>query len=105
MAGIPNDVLARLTADSDRLTAADQVLVRELVDALDAPTVAALRDFCVSGKKKAVVPARETIRRANTVAADHRAAEARGAGERALAAGKVAVLMVAGGKGSRMGFE
>src|SRR5262249_34674576 len=84
---------------------ADRALLRELADALDAPTVAALRDFCASGKKKAVVPARETIRRAKTVAADHRAAEARAARAQALAAGKGAGLMGGGGKGSRLGFE
>jgi UDP-N-acetylglucosamine/UDP-N-acetylgalactosamine diphosphorylase len=101
----PEHIREQLHAGSDRLHAGDRALLRELIDAMDEATVHALSEFCSSGKKKAAGPARETIRHAKTVAADHRAAEARAVGEQVLAAGKVGVLMVAGGRGTRLGFD
>ncbi|MFL5341373.1 MAG: UTP--glucose-1-phosphate uridylyltransferase [Gemmataceae bacterium] len=110
MAEIPDAIHARLRqhgeerilAEWQHLHAGDRALLLELLEVLDP---AILRPCYERGVKKGGVPPREQIRRAQTFAADERAAEARAAGESALRQSQVAALVVAGGKGTRLGFD
>ena len=110
MTEIPDPIQARLRqhgeerilTDWAHLRAADRELLLELLAVLD-PGV--LRPCYEQGLKKGAVPPRGEIRRARTFAATERAEEARAAGAAALGANQVAALVVAGGKGTRLGFD
>ncbi len=84
------------------LRAADQSSLLELLEVLDP---AVLRPCYEHGVRKHGVPPREQIRHACTFAANERTEQARGLGEAALCANKVAAVVVAGGKGTRLGFD
>src|SRR5438093_12417231 len=110
MAEVPDTIRARLRhcgeerilADWPHLRAADQSSLLELLEALDP---AVLRPCYEHGVRKHGVPPREHIRHACTFAANERAEEARLLGEAALRSNKVAAVVVAGGKGTRLGFD
>ncbi len=110
MTEVPNDLRQRLRqygqehtlAGWDRLTEAER---RELVDQLTRLDLEALRTLYAERDKVFAVPAPERIAPVPVIRLgdDPRAAQRRG--EDALARGEVAVLLVAGGQGSRLGFE
>ena len=109
MSTVPANVCRRLEqhdqghvlADWDRL---DDAQRRELLAQIDSVDIAGLR--AIWQKRDEPAPAPGTIEPAPVVGHDDpRLAKCRPLGEAALSRGEVAVLLVAGGQGSRLGFE
>jgi UDP-N-acetylglucosamine/UDP-N-acetylgalactosamine diphosphorylase len=109
MSTVPPDVRQRLEendqghvlADWDRL---DDAQRRELLAQIESVDIAGLRASWQ--KRDDPAPAPGTIEPAPVVAHDDpRLANCRPLGEASLSRGEVAVLLVAGGQGSRLGFE
>ena len=91
-----------LTFGWDRLSAAEQNELVAQLARINFPTVRALYE--VRDAPASALPARESIRPV-PVRSSAAPKEVRAAGEEALRRGEVAVLVVAGGQGSRLGFE
>ena len=89
-----------LTHGWERLTAAGRDALAAQLAAIDFPALSALH--AARDTPAAVLPPRERIR---PIPVQPETADARAAGEDALRRGEVAVLLVAGGQGSRLGFE
>jgi UDP-N-acetylglucosamine/UDP-N-acetylgalactosamine diphosphorylase len=110
MSHLPEDLTRRLKeygqehvlAGWDRLTAEEHAA---LVGQLQALDLAHLRRLYAERDRTFAVPAADRITPLRGVLPDADDPAARQVGERALAAGKVAALVVAGGQGSRLGFE
>jgi UDP-N-acetylglucosamine/UDP-N-acetylgalactosamine diphosphorylase len=77
----------------------------ELVGALSGVDLAHLDDLFRSREKTYQLPDRERIAPAPVADPEHIDAATRARGEDALRRGEVAVLLVAGGQGSRLGFD
>jgi UDP-N-acetylglucosamine/UDP-N-acetylgalactosamine diphosphorylase len=122
MTRIPNlnheELVARLkSADQehvlrfwDELSSADKQQLAEQIAAIDLNQIALLyrqdastRDWAALARQAAPPPAMRIADRQSGGRFDSR--KARQKGEAALAAGKVGVLLVAGGQGSRLGFD
>lgn len=78
---------------------------RQLVDQLKAIDLAELRRLHAQKEQAAAVPDPERIEPVPVVPLGEDDAKARQVGEEALRRGEVAVLLVAGGQGSRLGFD
>jgi UDP-N-acetylglucosamine/UDP-N-acetylgalactosamine diphosphorylase len=110
MSELPDDLRQRLreageqriVADWPALSEPDRALLTDLIRRLNFEQ---LKHFYAGGERKGQVPPREQIRPAPVLAAGENAEAARAAGEAALRAGEVAVVMVAGGRGTRLGFH
>jgi UDP-N-acetylglucosamine/UDP-N-acetylgalactosamine diphosphorylase len=111
MVSVPNELRQRLTQYGqehvltwwDELTDTQR---RGLLDQLQAVDLEQLRSLYAQRNEKSVLPTPDRITplpRVHVSAAD--ADQYRRMGEEALRKGEVAVLMVAGGQGSRLGFE
>jgi UDP-N-acetylglucosamine/UDP-N-acetylgalactosamine diphosphorylase len=107
MTDVPADILHRLRAHGqthvltgwERLTAPERAALLEQLATIDLAELIAL----ASAVEKAAVPADEIAPLPVQPAAA--TTSERAAGEEALARGEVAALVVAGGQGSRLGFE
>jgi UDP-N-acetylglucosamine/UDP-N-acetylgalactosamine diphosphorylase len=86
----------------DRLSEDEQVVLHEQLAALDLEH---LRKLFESRDKASFVPPPEKIKPIPVVRVGTDETEARRVGEEALRAGRVACVLVAGGQGSRLGFE
>jgi UDP-N-acetylglucosamine/UDP-N-acetylgalactosamine diphosphorylase len=110
MVTVPDDLRRRLkehgqehvVAFWDRLTDAER---RGLLDQLRAIDLDQLRRLYARRDEKFVVPAADRIVPAPVARLGEDTAELRRLGEDALRRGEVAVLIVAGGQGSRLGFH
>jgi len=89
-----------LTFGWERLTAAEREALVSQLAAIDFPSLNAL--YAERDTPAAVLPPRERI---SPIPVQPATADPRAAGEEALRRGAVAVLLVAGGQGSRLGFE
>ena len=110
MLPLPDEVSRRLHQfDQDHVVASwdrlDDVQRRDLLAQIESVDLAGLRALHANRDRPADVSA-GAIDPVPTIAHDDpRAAERRALGESALSRGEVAVLLVAGGQGSRLGFE
>ena len=101
----------RLAARLARLSGVDEARLREQVEALDIDLVGRLVGGLVEDDAHAglgrVEPlaAQDVIPLPRTEADREREREARRAGEEALRAGRVAAVLLAGGQGTRLGFD
>jgi len=110
MIAVPDDLRQRLQkygqehvlAGWDRLSDEER---RGLFDQLRRLDLRQLRELYARRDHSFAVPPPERIRPVPVIPADADAAEARRQGEEALRRGEVAVLLVAGGQGSRLGFD
>jgi UDP-N-acetylglucosamine/UDP-N-acetylgalactosamine diphosphorylase len=110
MTAVPDDLRQRLQthgqehvlAGWDRLSDEER---RGLFDQLRRLDLRQLRELYARRDHSFAVPPPERIRPVPVIPADADAAEARRQGEEALRRGEVAVLLVAGGQGSRLGFD
>ncbi len=110
MVKVPVDILQQL-----RKTGQEHVLAwwdqlpegerRELVDQLKGIHFDQLRNLFNQRECAVSLPASEKIQPVPAIRMGSAASEARQIGEEALRNGEVAVLMVAGGQGSRLGFD
>src|SRR5262245_26441408 len=110
MTALPSDIRERLRAAGEERIVADWLALSEpdralLLDLVLRLNFEALRHFYASGERKGHVPPRERIGCAPIQSADENASTAGAAGETALRNGEVAVVMVAGGRGTRLGFH
>jgi UDP-N-acetylglucosamine/UDP-N-acetylgalactosamine diphosphorylase len=109
MLNVPDDLRRRLQkhgqehvlAGWDRLSDEER---RGLLDQLRGLDLAQLQTLYANRDHSFAVPPPERIRPVPVIPADA-SAEVRRCGEEALRAGEVAVLLVAGGQGSRLGFD
>src|SRR5262245_49950793 len=107
---VPDDLRERLTAHGqghvlaawDRLAAEDRAHLAGQLQALDFDLLARLYE---RRDEAYPVPAEHRIGPLPTVLPDEPDLESRQIGEDALEAGEVAALVVAGGQGSRLGFD
>jgi UDP-N-acetylglucosamine/UDP-N-acetylgalactosamine diphosphorylase len=110
MSAVPDDLRQRLRdsgqehvlAGWDRLS--DEAR-QGLLDQLHGLDLAQLRELYARRDHSFAVPAPERIHPVPVISPDADISEARRLGEEALRRGQVAVLLVAGGQGSRLGFE
>ncbi len=110
MLAIPDDLHQRLhqfgqehlLAFWDRLTDAER---RELLDQVGRLNLSQLRVLYDNRDHSFVVPTADRIQPVPVIPLDADASEDRHLGEEALRRGEVAVLLVAGGQGSRLGFD
>jgi UDP-N-acetylglucosamine/UDP-N-acetylgalactosamine diphosphorylase len=89
-------------ADWSRLDSKER---RALLDQLSAIDCALIHRLYESRHKPAVLPPRQAIEPLPVLAPEKETPEARACGEATLARGEVAVLIVAGGQGTRLGFD
>jgi UDP-N-acetylglucosamine/UDP-N-acetylgalactosamine diphosphorylase len=78
---------------------------RELMEQLQGLDLAQLRQLYEKRDAAIAVPSSDRIAPVPVIGIDGNASEARRRGENALKKGEVAVILVAGGQGSRLGFE
>jgi UDP-N-acetylglucosamine/UDP-N-acetylgalactosamine diphosphorylase len=110
MIAVPDDLRQRLQkygqehvlAGWDRLSDDER---RGLLDQLRGLNLDQLRTLYANRSDSFAVPPPERIRPVPVIGSDADTTEARRLGEEALRAGEVAVLLVAGGQGSRLGFD
>jgi UDP-N-acetylglucosamine/UDP-N-acetylgalactosamine diphosphorylase len=110
MVSVPDDLRQRLQAFGQEhvLTGWDRLSDEErrgLLDQLRGLDLGQLRALYANRDHSFAVPPPERIRPVPVIRADEDTAEARRVGEEALRRGEVAVLLVAGGQGSRLGFD
>src|SRR5262249_33189820 len=89
-------------ADWNRLDSRER---HALLDQLSAIDCALIHRLYESRNKPAALPARQAIEPIPVLAPEAETSEARLRGEAAIARGEVAVLIVAGGQGTRLGFD
>jgi UDP-N-acetylglucosamine/UDP-N-acetylgalactosamine diphosphorylase len=100
-----------LAAALDRLDGPARERLREQIEALDLDLIGRLVDDLVGGEaagglgRVEPLAAEDVIRLPRGEADRARRREAREAGERALAGGRVAAVLLAGGQGTRLGFD
>src|ERR1700752_633644 len=110
MVKVPADILQQLRKAGqehvlawwDQLSEGER---RELVEQLKGINFNQLRDLYNQREWAVSLPASEKIQPLPVIGKDSSTPEVRQLGERALRNGEVAILMVAGGQGSRLGFE
>jgi UDP-N-acetylglucosamine/UDP-N-acetylgalactosamine diphosphorylase len=110
MIAVPDDLRPRLWAHGQEhvLAGWDRLSDEErhgLLDQLRGLDLKQLRELYARRDHSFAVPPPERIQPVPVIRPDADAAEARRLGEEALRRGEVAVLLVAGGQGSRLGFE
>jgi UDP-N-acetylglucosamine/UDP-N-acetylgalactosamine diphosphorylase len=110
MLSVPNDLRQRLRENGqehvlawwDRL---DETQRGQLLEQLQVLDLEQLQRLYVERDRSFPVPSPERITPVPVVRLDAASAEVRRRGEDALRRGEIAVLLVAGGQGSRLGFE
>jgi UDP-N-acetylglucosamine/UDP-N-acetylgalactosamine diphosphorylase len=91
-----------LLADWSRLDSKER---HGLLDQLNSIDCALIHRLYESRNKSVILPARQAIEPVPVLTPDQETQEIRASGEASIARGEVAVLLVAGGQGTRLGFD